>query len=64
MIPTIGVMIGAYIFTRMIDIFCRPKALQSAGHPLLVIVAVITSLVTVLCVLDLVVSGARGLPTP
>jgi hypothetical protein len=64
-IPTIGVMIGAYIFTRMVDIFCRPKAQQSVGHPVLVIVAAVTTLVTVVCVLDLVLSGARAsLPTP
>ncbi len=65
MIPTIGVMIGAYIFTRMVDIFCRPAAEKSAGYPVLAILAIITSLVTVVCVLDLVMSGARaGLPTP
>lgn len=65
MIPTIGVMIGAYIGTRMVDIFCRPKSQQSAGHPLLIISAILTLLVTGFCVIDLVLSGARAaLPTP
>ena len=65
MIPIIGVMIGAYIFTRMVDIFCRPAAEKSAGYPVLAIVAALTSVVTVLCVLDLLLSSARGaLPTP
>jgi formate-dependent nitrite reductase membrane component NrfD len=64
-IPTIGVMVGAYIFTRMIDIFCRPATEKSAGYPLLALVAAGTSIVTVLCVLDLLISGTRNvLPTP
>jgi hypothetical protein len=43
MIPTIGVMIGLYITTRMIDMMITHEA-QQTMHPALMLMAVLTSL--------------------
>lgn len=52
MIPTIGVMIGFYIFTRMIEILMIKNQYISIR-----VFAIITMFVTFISVIDLLVSG-------
>jgi nitrate/TMAO reductase-like tetraheme cytochrome c subunit len=49
MIPAIGLMIGAYIFTRMIEIVLQPTANIAVK-----ILAVITVFIVGICVWDLI----------
>jgi hypothetical protein len=58
MIPTIGVMVGGYIFTRMCELAARPD--RGKGVKVL---AVLTAIVTVFCILDLALSGS-SIPVP
>ena len=52
MIPTIGIMIGFYIVTRMVEIHLHK------GNPQpLRILAVVTAVITVLCILGLLSSS-------
>jgi hypothetical protein len=55
MIPDIGVMIGAYIFTKMFSLLTRKESKESVATK---IFAVITILITIFIVLDLLLSGA------
>ena len=53
MIPAIGVMIGAYIFTRMVE------SAQVSTSKAVRLLAALTAIVTVLCVLSLMGSASR-----
>jgi hypothetical protein len=55
MIPAIGIMIGFYIITRMIELLARKD--RSIG---IKIMASITILVTLVSMLDLVMSGQHA----
>ena len=59
MIPAIGLMIGAYIFTRMVSFLMRKG--DRAEPTAVKVLAVITLLVTVFSVAGLLTSGQ---PTP
>ena len=59
MIPVIGLMIGAYIVTRMISFLTRRG--ERNESVLVKVFAVITVLVVLICVVDLL---SRGQPTP
>lgn len=52
MIPALGLMIGAYIFTRMVEILLQPTA-----NIFVKILAVITVLIVCVCVLDLITTA-------
>jgi len=52
MIQAIGIMIGAYIFTKMLNLVVTPSTITGVK-----VFAVITMLVTIFCVLDLLVMG-------
>ena len=56
MIPTIGVMIGAYIITRMVELIARTD--QPESYAFVRILAVITIAVTVLAIISLYSSSA------
>ena len=62
MIPTIGVMIGCYIITRMISFLTRAGEIKESI--LVKLFSVITILITAICVLDLLLSGASSTPSP
>ena len=57
MIPDIGIMIAAYIITRMAQMFGQPSAMT---HPIAKVLAVITILVTIVLGLDLLLRGSAG----
>ena len=57
MIPDIGMMVGAYIFTRMIGVLVGPDA-TGAWTAVEAFCAFITMVITVLAVYDLVTRGA------
>ena len=59
MIPDIGLMIGIYVITRMISFLTRKG--DRAESIVVKVLAVITVLVTVICVADLLMHGQ---PTP
>lgn len=59
MIPDIGLMVGAYVITRMISFLTRMQ--DRAESAVVKVFAVITILVTLVCVADLMM---RGKPTP
>lgn len=56
MIPTIGIMIGCYIITRMISFLTRKG--DRAESTLVLVFAVITILITLLCMFDLLMRGS------
>lgn len=58
MIPALGVMIGAYIITRMLDLLSGDKKAIVKGF------GVVTIVVTLFCVIDILNAGSRmaGLP--
>ncbi len=58
MIPEIGLMLGLYIIVRMLQIVSSKTAALWLGIP-----AVITILVTAICIFDLVVSGSQRMPS-
>ena len=60
MIPDIGVMIAAYILTRMWALVGQPNTNESAALTFSKVLAVITMLVAVISGADLLL---RGLPT-
>jgi hypothetical protein len=61
MIPLLGLMIGVYIFTRMFEILVKGSKL---GDVIVRILAVLTMITAVFCVLGLLLSGTSvGLPT-
>jgi hypothetical protein len=55
MIPTIGIMVGAYIFTRMISLLTR--AGDRREKTVVRVFAVLTMALTTLCTADLFLSG-------
>jgi hypothetical protein len=57
MIPTIGIMIGCYIITRMCSFLLRKE--QRAESALVKVLAVITILVTILSIYGLISSGGN-----
>lgn len=57
MIPDIGMMVGAYIFTRMIGVLAGPDA-TGAWAAVEAFCAFITMVITVVAVYDLVTRGA------
>jgi hypothetical protein len=59
MIPDIGLMIGAYVVTRMISFLTRNG--ERAESMVVKVLAAITVLITLICVADLLM---RGQPTP
>ncbi len=59
MISVIGLMIGVYIVTRMVSFLMRKG--ERAESVVVKVLAVITVLVTGICMADLLM---RGLPTP
>lgn len=60
MVPTIGVMIGAYIFLRCLEIFSTlDRVASKANRAVLGVVCVGVILVTALSIYDLVSSGTR-----
>jgi len=61
MIPTLGLMIGAYIFTRMFEVLVKDSKL---GDVIARILALLTMVIAVVCVLALMLTGvATSLPT-
>lgn len=54
MIPAIGLMIGAYIITRMLELLSGDKKLWVKGF------GVITILVTLVSLIDLLNAGSRA----
>jgi hypothetical protein len=56
-IPTIGLMVGAYIFTRMMETLVNDKAPASIR-----VLAGLTGAVALFGAFDLVVSGSSGIP--
>ena len=58
MIPTIGLIIGCYVFTRMFSLLVRDGNMAEAI--ILKVLAIITMFVTALCVWSLLITG---LPT-
>ena len=59
MIPAIGLMIGAYVFTRMVSFLTRKG--DMAESIIVKVFAVITMLVTAICVADLLMRGQSTL---
>jgi len=57
MIPAIGVMVGVYIITRMIELISR-----SDRHVFVKVVSAITILVTIVSIVDLLNAGTRSIP--
>ena len=57
MIPDIGVMIGAYILTRMLSILTRKDA--NAGAGLVKGFAYTTMLITIISMISLVMGGVK-----
>lgn len=57
MIPTLGLMIGAYIFTRMFELLVKGS---KAGDLLTRILALLTMVIAVVCVLALMLSGVTA----
>jgi hypothetical protein len=57
MIPDIGIMIGAYIITRMISFLTRKE--ERAESPVVKVLAVITTIITVIVIIDLFSKGTN-----
>jgi len=67
MIPTIGLMVGAYVLFRCFETLLFPanRYGSSMQHALAIIAALVTAGVTLLCLLSLLASGRNagsGLP--
>ena len=65
MIPAIGIMIGAYIFTRMVSFIARDG--EQSEHWIVKICAIITILITTLMCMYLTYGGLTssfGTPIP
>ena len=56
MLPDIGIMIGCYILVRMISFLSRKENREEAK--LVKVLAIICILVTLVCMADLLLSGA------
>lgn len=57
MLPTIGVMVGAYIFTRMLELL-----LDKERESVVAVFAVITMIIVFFGVIGLISSGAPSAP--
>ena len=57
MLPTIGVMVGAYIFTRMLELL-----LNKERESVVAVFAVITMIIVFFGVIGLISSGAPSAP--
>ncbi len=57
MIPDLGLMIGAYVVTRMILLLSRKD--EQAGGALVKVTAVGTILIVIVCLVDLLTAGAQ-----
>ena len=68
MIPDIGVMIAAYVVTRMLGTFCRPidsdAGWRAYGQIATRVFAAITIIVAVIVGIDLLLRGATGVSLP
>lgn len=63
MVPTIGIMIGAYIILRCAEIMLKPNEhfAPGAGRPIVILLAVAVSLLTAASIYDLSSAGTRGM---
>jgi hypothetical protein len=57
MLATIGLMVGAYIFTRCIDMGTRQGA-----NTVIKVFAALTLIFTAVCMFDLATAGIKGTP--
>jgi len=57
-IPIIGIMVGCYIVTRMVSFLSRKGERSESG--VVVAFSVITLVVTLICIVLLLLSGARS----
>jgi hypothetical protein len=62
MIPEIGLMIGAYIITRMIAAVAPPEKNGMAAQLIVTVFATCTILITAFVMYDLFTRGAKGIP--
>ena len=60
MIPDIGLIIGFYVITRMISFITREEARTESIF--VKVMAVITILVAIVCMVDLVAHGTTQMP--
>jgi len=58
MLPDIGIMIGAYIFVRMISFLTRTG--ERKESVVVKVFAVIAIIITIFCTLDLLLHGTSG----
>jgi hypothetical protein len=59
MIPTIGVMVGCYILTRMFEIMAKPQQ-----NTIVKVFAVLTVLVVLVSIFSLIAGGGAPSPRP
>lgn len=68
MLPDIGVLIAAYVFTRMAALCCRPidapAGWRKAGQIIVRVLAVLTMAVAVIVAADLLLRGLTGVSLP
>jgi len=57
MIPTLGVMVGAYIFARLLEMIT-----STSSNIVVRVVGVLALIVTIICTLDLFMQGMRQSP--
>ncbi len=62
MIPEIGLMIGAYIITRMVAAVAPPEKNGAAAQLIVTAFATVTILIAAFVMFDLFTRGATGLP--
>lgn len=61
MIPLLSLMVGAYIFTRMIELFGRDNPNDDPVTKILIrVFSVITAIITVYCVYSIMSSGMES----
>jgi hypothetical protein len=61
MVAEIGIVIGLYVMTRMIELMVGPKERRNV---FLIVCALVTLLITALSTFDLLVRGLQGTGTP
>lgn len=60
MIPLLSLMIGAYIFTRMIELIVKKKELKHDFYRgMIECFAILTILITIFCVVSILISGVN-----
>lgn len=68
MLPDIGLLIAAYVFTRMAALICRPieasAGWRKAGQVIVRIFAAVTMLVAIVVGIDLLLRGVTGVSLP